>query len=248
MANINRRWRRVMAIGCTHGEYLEPNVANQVLAFAASWKPEIRYHLGDIADTAAFRSGATGTPDEAADPQADCDASIRFVEAYRPNRVAWGNHDWRLVEMARHPKGIVAFAATQAWNQLQKIIVDRLRAKTVAYDYEHGWFDEGGVFWGHGYWHNVNALRDHAEFLGGPCVIAHLHRRQQLPGRTRKNSMSFCVGTLADEDKMKYARRRRATSEWGPGLVFGEMCDTESYLWLVGGEKRGLLHFPPGLL
>lgn len=247
MANINRRWRRVVAIGCTHGEHLDPRLAQQVLDFTASYKPEVRFHLGDVADTAAFRSGAIGTPDEAADPQADCDASIRFMEQYRPNRISWGNHDWRLVELARHPRGLVAFAAAQAWEQLQSV-ARKLRAKTVPYDYEHGWFEEGGHYWGHGYWYNVNALRDHAEFLGGPVVMAHLHRRQQLPGRTRKDSMSFCVGTLADGDKMTYSRRRRATSEWGPGLVFGEMCETESRLWLVRGEKRGLLYFPPGLL
>ena len=246
MANINRQWKRVVAIGCTHGRHINQAIADQVLAFVRDYRPEVRFHLGDVIDTAAFRSGAKGTSDESDDVRGDYDAGIKFLEAYEATHIAWGNHDWRLVELARSPSGIVAYASTEVWNHMQSV-AEKLSAKTVPYDYEHGWFDLGGTYWGHGYWYNVNALRDHAEYLGGPCVMAHLHRVQQLPGRTRNPSKSFCVGTLADIDAMHYARRRRATSEWSHGVVFGEICKTESRLWVAEARKGGTLVFPPGL-
>ncbi len=59
--------------------------------------------------------------------------------------------------------------------------------------------------------------------------------------------MSFCVGTLGDLDKFTYARRRRATSRWNAGVVFGEVCEGDAQLWLATGAKGKPIHFPPGI-
>lgn len=235
-----------MAVGCVHGNFADQKVLSHVLAFAERFKPEVRFDLGDVADTTAFRSGARGTPDESADPRVDYCAAVDWLERYQPTHIAWGNHDARLVELARHPNGLVSYAATEVWNHMQGV-VEKLGAKQVPYDFERGWFEMGGTFWGHGYWYNMQAVRDHAEYLGGPCVIAHLHKPESIPGRTRKNSMSHCVGTLSTISAHHYARRRRATSQWGPGVVFGELCKNEARLWLASGPAGGAPVFPPGL-
>jgi len=243
MANLNRKWRKVVAVGCTHGDLANKKIQGQVLDFVERYKPEIRFELGDLVDTAAMRAGARGTKDEARPLAPDYNAGIEWLDRYKPNRVAFGNHDWRLVELADSPNAIVAQAAGSLWEGIQKKVRE-LKAQTREYDFKHGWFEEGGTFWGHGYWFNENAVRDHAEYLGGPVVMAHLHRDQQVNGRTRKNSKSFCVGTLADIDAMKYARRRRQTAAWGHGLVFGEMCDTQAALWLASCQQGEDLRFP----
>jgi hypothetical protein len=240
---IVRKWRRVMAIGCSHGDCANQQIQQQVLDFKKRFQPEIRFELGDVMDTAAFRSGARGTSDEGKEVASDELAAVRWLQRYEPTHLSWGNHDVRLLEWMDSPNAVVAHAAGCVWNELQTA-VRKLHCKTVPYDYEHGWFEMGGTFFGHGYWYNENSLRDHAEFLGGPTVMAHLHRAQMLNGRTRKYSQSFCVGTLADIDSLKYARRRRATSTWSHGVVFGEIASDRAQLWLASCAKGEQLRFP----
>ncbi len=232
-----------MAVGCSHGELSHAGIQDQVIRFRDSYRPELRFELGDILDTTAFRSGAKGTKDEKADPGRDFWAGKTWLERYEPTHIAWGNHDARLVELSDSPNGVIAHAAATLWNDLQDTAA-RLHAKTVPYDFERGWFDVGGTYWGHGYWFNEGAVRDHAEYLGGPVVMAHIHTPKVEEGRTRAWSKSFCVGTLADIDKLSYARRRRATARWGHGIVFGEISDKEAHLWLASCPKGEKLRFP----
>lgn len=232
-----------MAVGCSHGDLAHPDIIKQVLKFKKDFDPKIRFELGDLIDTAAFRTGARGTKDESRPLAPDYNSAVRWLQRYEPTHVSWGNHDHRLVELADSSNAIVAHAASTLWNGLQDE-TKRLHAETVEYDYERNWFYEGGTYWGHGFWYGEHALRDHAEYLGGPVVMAHLHVAQQQEGRTRVNSRSFCVGTLGDIDQFGYARRRRNTSRWNHGVVFGEMCETEAVLWLASAPKGGQLRFP----
>lgn len=243
MANINQHWRRVMAVGCTHGDLGDLKVQKEILAFRDRYKPEIRFDLGDLIDTAAFRSGARGTPDESKVIEPDESAALRWMDQYEPTHITWGNHDWRLVELQSSPNAIVSYAASKLWTQLTDK-ARALKAKTKDYDYEHGWFELGGYFWGHGYWYNEAAIRDHAEYLGGCLVMSHLHRPLEERARQRGAGSSFCVGTLMNIDLANYARRRRATSRWGPGCVFGEVSSRSAHLWLASAKKGEPITFP----
>ncbi len=233
-----------MAIGCSHGHLIHRGISEQVLQFAKSFKPHTRFHLGDVVDTAAFRGGASGTKDEAEPIAPDRNSAVEFLKAYVPTHVAWGNHDWRLWEMAHSPKAIVAHCASELRDQLIAAVGG---AQTVPYHFRQGWFELGGYYWGHGFWFNEQAVRDHAEFLGGPLVMAHLHVPQQVQGRTRKWTESFCTGLLGDPDLMTYAHRRRATARWGHGVVFGEYTEREARLWLAKSAPGQPLQFPTGM-
>ncbi len=241
--NINRKWRRILVSGCSHGHLANKAIQQQVLDFERKYKPEIRIELGDVMDTAAFRSGAKGTRDESVEVAGDQIAAVSWLERYRPTHLCWGNHDVRLQEWMESPNAVIAHAAACVWNELQTS-VRKLKTKTVPYDYEHGWIEMGGMFFAHGFWYNESAVRDHAEYVGGPVCIAHLHKPEVVMGRTRNWSQSFCVGTLADIDKLSYARRRRSTSRWAHGCVFGEISDDKHQLWLASCPKGESLRFP----
>lgn len=213
------------------------------MRFVDRYKPDLRVDLGDILDTAAFRSGARGTSDEAREIAPDFNAGVKWIRRYRPTHIAWGNHDIRLLKLATAPQAIVAHAATQLWNDLQ-LTADEVGAKTVPYDIELGWFKFGGYYYGHGYMYNVSAVRDHAEMLGGPVVMAHVHRPEEVRARTLNQQSSFCVGTLADVHKLEYARHRRATLQWGHGCVFGEVSEDQSKLWLAKSAPGEPIQFP----
>jgi len=242
---VTRKWSRVTAIGCTHGDLVDPTRLDEVMAFVHRFEPKLRFDLGDLIDTAAFRHGAKGTQDESHPIEPDRIAGVEWIKRYKPTHISWGNHDWRLVEWRSHHNAVLAFAAGVVWNALEDAARD-VGAKTVPYDLDDGWFYEGGMYWGHGYWFPESAVRDHAEYLGGPCCIAHLHRPLQERSRTRTSRDSFCVGLLGDPKKMTYARRRRATSRWAGGCVFGEICDNDHALWLATGQPRQPIHFPAG--
>ena len=240
---LNQHWRKVMAIGCTHGILANDEVKKQILAFKDRYKPSFIFDLGDIVDTAAFRNGARGTADEAMRPEPDIEVATKWIEDLGATHITWGNHDARLLDLQKSPNAIIAYAASELWKSLNSA-AKKIHAKTKDYDFETGWFEVGGCFWGHGVWYGEHALRDHAEFLGGSVVMAHLHAPSMTEGRTRKWSPSYCVGTLADIPKMFYSRRRRATSRWGHGCVIGEVSDKSSHLHLVSSEKGEPLRFP----
>jgi hypothetical protein len=247
LANINSKWERIVAIGCTHGNLVHKEVLDSALAFVDRYKPTIRVHLGDLLETTAFRSGARGTKDEGVEIAPDYAAGIDLIERYQPTHITWGNHDVRLLDLATSPSAIVSHAAGTLWNQLVSK-ADEVGAKTKPYDIELGWFRIGGHYWGHGYMYNVSAVRDHAEMVGGPIVMAHIHRPEESRARTFNQDPSYCVGTLANIRQMHYARRRRATMQWGHGMVFGEVCEMKnggkSRLWLAQSAPNELLQFP----
>jgi hypothetical protein len=239
-------YKKCMAIGCSHGEFADKDRLDEVIAFRDRFQPDIRFDLGDLIDTAAFRSGAQGSKDAARDPVPDRIAACDWIRRYEPTHVSWGNHCWRLVEWQGHPNAVVSYAASTVWEELQKAIRD-VGAKTRPYHIEKGWFHMGGVAFGHGYMHNQNAVRDHAEMIGGRVVMAHVHTPEQVPGRVIGAGPSFCVGTLADVDQMHYADRNRSKTRWGAGIVFGEISQKEAHLWLVSAKPGQPLRFPPGL-
>lgn len=235
-----------MAIGCSHGDLIHPQARADALAFRKRFKPDVRFHLGDLVDTACFRSGAAGTKDEARSPRDDMAAARDLLAEYEPTHLAWGNHDWRLAELSTHPKAIISMLAGELWSRLNDQ-ARALKCRTVPYDIEEGWFHIGGAHWGHGYMYNMQAVRDHSEMCGGPVVMAHLHTPQQVEGRTIKDSPSFCVGALADDKQLTYGRRRRNSLTHGHGIVFGEMTDKESRLWLIRAANGKPLAIPPGI-
>lgn len=247
-----RKWRRVSAIGCSHGDLAHADRLNEVIAFVDRFKPEIRFDLGDIMDTAAFRNGARGTKDESQPVAPDNLAAVEWLRRYRPTHITWGNHDWRLVHWQGHPNAAVSFAASTVWGCLQDE-VKKLHAWQLPYK-DRLAFHMGGVYWTHGTQYGENALRDHAEKFGGPVVMAHIHRAETSQGRTVRESGSFSVGTLSDIHRMTYADTNRAKNRWGAGVVFGEMCETESKLWLarnktedeIGPETATLFKRPTG--
>jgi hypothetical protein len=192
MAHPIKRYRRVMAIGCTHGDLIHPQHYADAMEFKRRFRPDIRFHLGDIVDTACFRGGATGSKDEFRSPRDDMSAAARLIEEYRPTHLCWGNHDWRLYELMSHPKAIVATLAGQLWLDLQTRLT-KLRTQTVPYDIQDGWIYLGGCAWGHGYMYSMMALRDHAEMLGKPVVMAHTHHLIRWTGAPSTTHPRFAL-------------------------------------------------------
>lgn len=240
--HVPSTWKKIVAIGCTHGHLGHPLLIPQALSFIEAWEPDIRVHLGDVVDTTAFRAGAKGTPDEQADPEPDTNAASALFKRMRPTHYTQGNHCHRLKRAMGSTSAIVAHSARLIWEE----IIGALPQGCVVtpYDIRKNWVRIGGHFFGHGFMYNMQAVRDHAEMCGGPVVMAHLHRAEASVSRTLQGGVSYCVGTLADIDQMDYASQRRATLQWGHGLIYGYVSENQSKLYLAQSAPGELLPLP----
>lgn len=156
-----------MAIGCTHGILMDENAFQAVLRFKDHWKPERRFHLGDVGDYAAFRSGAPGTKDEAASIGPDISSGARIISEFAPTDVLIGNHDDRIRSLMSHHNAILAMAAGACWTEFlsacEKVKVKRL---IDHYDINRSWIELGDTIsmdleWvgrmPYGTWPNISA-------------------------------------------------------------------------------------------
>jgi hypothetical protein len=242
VANINSHWRRFMAVGCTHGHLIDNEARAKVLAFKHDWEPHTTIDLGDLIDTAAFRSGARGTKDECEPIAPDRFAARDWLLEYEPNVITWGNHDWRVWELAEHPNAIVAQAAMCVRDELLSI-AGKLKAETRPYNIETGWWRMGDTLVGHGYMYTANAIQEHARKFGR-CIFAHLHRTGSESADVLGGPRAWCGGYLGDRTKFTYAHRRPAFFRWNNGLIWGEYTDTSSVIWLAEAPREGEWRLP----
>lgn len=245
--NITRKWKRFLAVGCSHGHMADQALLRQVLTFKERFKPQLTIHLGDAIDLACLRTGAAGSADEAADPEGDLNDGLAFLSQLRPQVYLLGNHEARLRHLMESPKAIVSALACRVYQQIQ----DRAReikCKVIDYNFQDGWYSFGDTLAGHGYMVNEMAVRDHAESIctgsHNKVILAHLHRVTQAEGRNRAHPTGYCVGWLGDPKQAGYAAQRRASTSWSRGFAWGEFCDNETIIWLAKETKNGTFRLP----
>lgn len=231
MANVNRTWKKFLAIGCSHGAHADPAALKKVIQFQKDFKPHRRIHLGDFTDQAAFRSGAQGTSDETSSIADDLTHGLNFLKEFRATDIISGNHEDRLWRLADHHNEIVARAASSVLHEIQET-VDKLKANYVkTYDINASWIPLGHFKMIHGWMYSENALRDHCEHFGN-VLMAHLHIAGEVAGRRSDHPKAYCCGTLASVPAMAYAKGRRATARWSAGMIYGEYSDDYAHVTL----------------
>lgn len=231
MANINKQWKRILVVGCSHGHLADPDAIKAVLEFKSRWKPQFTVHLGDFLDLACCRSGANGTPDQAVDPTPDLQMGLEFLNDLRPQLVFSGNHEGpRLRRLMLSGNALISRAALSIQNEIDETI-KTLKAEYIPYTgvWQHRKISDFKLL--HGYMYGENATRDHAE-KHGKCITSHTHRASQQAARRDDDAMGYNVGTLSNIPCMEYAANRASTLAWRQGFVWGEFCDNSSSLWL----------------
>ncbi len=218
-----------MAVGCSHGHLADPNALKAVLKFKKAFKPDRVFHLGDLTDQTAFRTGAGGTRDESVSITDDLRHGIDFLHALEPTDFLIGNHEARLWRLADHHNVIIARAANSVIEEIRQATV-KLHCRFVDhYDINRSWVQLGDTKLMHGFQYSEMALRDTAEHFG-KCIIAHLHVAGMAAGRRSDHPVGYCVGTLANVPSMHYASTNRSTSRWSHGFCFGEYSDTQCHV------------------
>jgi hypothetical protein len=231
------KWKKWMAVSCSHGDCIDPEARDAVLKFRERFKPDTVLHLGDFIDAAACRTGAMNDPnakDRAASVAEDLAAGVDFLCELRPSHILYGNHEARLFKLAGGPNALASHAASLVIDEIERA-AKKLKAKLLPY-HIRSYAELGGTKFLHGYMFNVQAIRDHAEAYGR-CVIGHLHRVGQERARTLHGVSGYCVGMLARFD-MEYASTRRATLAWSQGFAYGHYTDKQMTINLCERTKE----------
>jgi len=240
------KWKKFMAVSCSHGHLADAKATKAALEFKKRWKPDTTLHLGDAIDLAALRAGAMRNPDatdRAASISEDFRAGLNFLRLLECNHYWIGNHEHRLYELQYSPNAIVSHCATSGLAELHQVCKD-MRCQIIPYDIENGWREFGGTLFGHGFMFNQMATRDHVEMLKKPCVFGHLHRVDRSAGRSVGAPIGWSIGCLANIGAMGYARRNRSTLAWQHGIAWGEYNEKDCIVNVLSPTSQGEWRFP----
>jgi hypothetical protein len=229
--NVTRSWKRLMAVGCSHGPFIDQAAKDAVVGFRKNWirpgKGDRVIHLGDFTDLSAFMSKAKGEGDPI---KPDVDQGLSFLEQLKVTDVLAGNHEARIYRELSSKNEIVQLAADILVEKIEGR-VRKLRASWLPYRGVWNHLHIGNFKFTHGTMYGENATRDHAEAHGN-VVHAHTHRAGVAKGRRDDNPTGFSVGTLTRQGAMEYADTKKSTLSWSQGFVWGEYCDDLCVLWL----------------
>ncbi len=225
--------QRIMAVGCSHGDFIDGIASDGVLEFRRRFKPDVVVHLGDAWDFACLRSGARGNSediDRARDPQSDIDHGAAFIRQLRPTHFLFGNHEARIVDLAKHWCARTSKLARDVYAE----ITDPL--KEVGAVWHDQWdlrqfYKFGDYKFLHGTLFGANYLRDTARAVGN-CVVAHAHRPGIQTADRDDGARAYSPGCLRTVESASYAKARACTLSWGHGVVWGEFDPKRAYLWL----------------
>jgi hypothetical protein len=248
--NIIKARKRVMAIGCTHGNRANKNALAAALLFREAYRPDEVIHLGDAYDLASLRAGSLANPadsDSADDYLDDIECGASFLNDLRPTVFTLGNHDQRAQRYLRHHNTVVRGFAEAVWERMIKPIEKHCHTFIQHNDvFKRSFYHLGGFAWGHGVLYGENFLRDSAETWGN-CVVAHAHRAGVAAGRNSLHPLAYSPGTLSDMPCMEYAHKRRSTLAWSHGIVYGEYDDDSAnlnvHIWNQNETKWSLPSF-----
>jgi hypothetical protein len=225
--NINKGWKRFMAVGCSHGIYADPNAIKGVLEFKERWKPHMTIHLGDFIDMSPFMSSARGKGDEI---EPDIAGGLKFLTQLMPNIVMAGNHEVRLWREALSNDEVYSGYALRLISDIE---THCKKNKALFVPYTGIWqcFKLGNYKFTHGTIYGETSARDMAEIYGN-IIFAHTHKVSRMNGRRDDSPTGISVGTLTRRGAMEYANNRRSTFAWSQGMVFGYYNDDILIPWL----------------
>lgn len=220
--NITRKWKRFLAVGCSHGIYADPLATEAVLKFREEYKPTEVIHLGDFTDMSPFMGGANGEGDAI---KPDLLGGIDFLTRLKATVILCGNHEARLYR-DRHSNNQLRALAAETCIEAFETTALKLHAKLLPYTGVFQAHVLANYTFTHGTFYNENSARDMAETYGN-VIFAHTHKASIQFGRTFRPSRGISVGTLTRKGAMEYANVRRSTLAWSQGFAYGEYCDTE---------------------
>ena len=208
------RWAGIWDI---HGLHQHKPTVNEFLDFVKDYKPSVRIIGGDLWNFSCLRKSADDN-DLREDPSIDFQAGCEFLRKFNPTVFLWGNHDHRLVRLARSRDVLLgAKANAETWIKYAERITPGCRH--IEYNKRTGMFEYGDHRFLHGYSHGVAAGRNHANAYGN-CCIGHVHRDETYQVPRIDSSVCHISGCACALD-MDYNHNHIGTLGQSHGWLYG---------------------------
>lgn len=214
-------WERFIFATDLHGDHQDTRTVDALFRHMAEFKPKHVIFGGDLWDFRPLRRNASA--EEKRESMAgDYAAGLRFFRhffSHGRNRVYLrGNHCERLWELAERGDGILSDHAQHGVTQILSE-AKGLDVHTKPYHKRDGVYTLGHLKMLHGFFHGVNASRQHA-LVYGACLFGHIHQVSEysIPGLEPRTARA--VGCLCSLD-LPYASRTPSTLAQRHGWAYG---------------------------
>jgi hypothetical protein len=225
---------RIIYASDLHGDLLDDEAVNALYAFTKEWKPHHRIFGGDLFDFRPLRRGAS-KEEKAETIRYDLDAGLKFLTAWRPHYWLRGNHDDRLWEFAQKDGIEGEFAKLGVTDLEAKCRAQKIQ--TLPYCKREGVLKMGKLSMLHGYYHGINAARQHG-LVYGSCLFGHVHAIDvaSIPNLERVQARAVgCLCRLDHPYNARLASTLRHAHGWAYGVINNKTGDYK--IWQM--EKVG---------
>lgn len=232
--------KRFLFCSDLHGDQACEKSVKAVMAATKDFKPHLKIFGGDLMDARPLRRGAS-REERAEGMQYDWRAGIKFLHEWQPTHALMGNHDKRIYDLAEASNGIETEYAFKGTQELERAYAE-VNCLWKPYHKRSVW-KFGSLSFLHGFYHGVNACRQHANVYGN-CIFGHIHAADQYTAPCIKRRTSMSAGCLCDLD-MKWSAHIPGTLRHNHGFIMG-MINEKTGAWTAWQveEVDGKWHVP----
>ena len=233
MANITHKWKKVLAVSCSHAKYCCPDAWKAVMTFKSRFSPDTILHLGDFIDLSALMGNGIGSGSDGDEVTPDIDTGLMHIRELMAGcknpYVLCGNHEDRAWKLTHSKNSVTSYCAHKIVSAIEDT-TKKLKARLIPYSGIEQIVDIADIGFTHGTCYGESAARDMAEqYCNGTrrkIVMGHTHRVAIQNARTYHGGTCYNIGTLTSRGALEYAKNRRSTFSWCQAWCWGEYCES----------------------
>jgi predicted phosphodiesterase len=233
MANITHKWKKVLAVSCSHAKYCCPDAWKAVMTFKSRFSPDTILHLGDFIDLSALMGNGIGSGSDGDEVTPDIDTGLmhlrELMAGCKNPYVLCGNHEDRAWKLTHSKNSVTSYCAHKIVSAIEDT-TKKLKARLIPYSGIEQIVDIADIGFTHGTCYGESAARDMAEqYCNGTrrkIVMGHTHRVAIQNARTYHGGTCYNIGTLTSRGALEYAKNRRSTFSWCQAWCWGEYCES----------------------
>lgn len=216
-----------------HGELGDSDSLAALFAYCKDFKPDIRIGGGDHFDCAALRKGAMDEMEGVRSINDDMAAGKDFLSRFRPTHVTWGNHEYRLENLARsHRSSVVRDFCADKFEEINRA-ARKGGAKTILPYRRDKPLRIGPITTHHGIGSDLTKMGMFYGSEGGLFLCGHGHTGQQVNLPKFGRGAAYMAPALAQLDLLEYSENRLNAAKHNNGFIAGWFKGTEWKAWII---------------
>ncbi len=233
MANITHKWRKILAVSCSHAKYCDKEAWKAVMTMKERFKPDTILHLGDFIDLSALMSNGAGSGSDGDEVTPDIDTGLthlrELMAGCKDPWVLCGNHEDRAWKLTHSKNSVTAYCAHKIVNSVEDT-TKSIGARLIPYSGIEQIVDIADLGFTHGTIYNEQAAAHMANhYCNGirkKICFGHTHKVAVASAKTKHGGTGYNIGTLTSRGSLEYAKNRPSTWMWTQAFLWGEYCES----------------------